>query len=47
MSGKAIVLDANILVRAVLGRRFRELLLEHAEHIKFFTPDVAYEDAKK
>ncbi|PUE30127.1 nucleotide-binding protein [Limnohabitans sp. JirII-29] len=47
MGGKAIVLDANILVRAVLGRRVRELLLEHAEHIKFFTPDVAYEDAKK
>ena len=47
MVGKAIVLDANILVRAVLGQRVRSLLIEHAEHIKFFTPDVAYEDAKK
>lgn len=26
MSGKAIVLDANILIRAVLGKRVRELI---------------------
>lgn len=30
MSHKAIVLDANILIRAVLGKRVRELLFEHA-----------------
>lgn len=47
MSHKAIVLDANILIRAVLGKRVRELLLEHAESVKFFAPDVAYADARK
>lgn len=47
MNGKAIVLDANILIRAVLGQRVRELLLEHAQNVKFFAPDVAYADARK
>ena len=47
MSNKAIVLDANILIRAVLGERVRELLLENARKIKFFAPDVAYADARK
>ena len=47
MSGKAIVLDANILIRAVLGRQVRELIFENAETVKFFAPDVAYADARK
>lgn len=47
MNGKAIVLDANILIRAVLGQRVRQLLLEHAQNVKFFAPDVAYADARK
>lgn len=47
MSGKAIVLDANILIRAVLGKRVRELIFEHAANVKFFAPDVAYADARK
>jgi predicted nucleic acid-binding protein len=47
MSHKAIVLDANILIRAVLGRRVRELILEYVESVKFFAPDVAYADARK
>lgn len=47
MSGKAIVLDANILIRAVLGKRVRELILAHADSVKFFAPDVAYADARK
>ena len=47
MSGKAIVLDANILIRAVLGRRVRELIFDNAAAIKFFAPDVAYADARK
>lgn len=36
MSNKAIVLDANILVRAVLGKRVRELILENLASVKFF-----------
>jgi predicted nucleic acid-binding protein len=47
MSSKAIVLDANILIRAVLGKRVRELLIQHATMVKFFAPDVAYADARK
>lgn len=47
MSNKAIVLDANILIRAVLGKRVRELILENAATVKFFAPEVAYADARK
>jgi predicted nucleic acid-binding protein len=47
MNNKAIVLDANILIRAVLGKRVRELIVEHAATVKFFAPDVAYADARK
>lgn len=47
MSSKVIVLDANILIRAVLGKRVRELIVEHAATVKFFAPDVAYVDARK
>lgn len=47
MKEKAIVLDANILIRAVLGQRVRELIIGHATTIRFFAPDVAYADARK
>ena len=47
MSNKAIVLDANILIRAVLGKRVRELIIDHTESVQFFAPDVAYADARK
>ena len=47
MSKKAIVLDANILIRAVLGRRVRELIVDNADMVQFFAPDVAYADARK
>lgn len=45
MSHKAIVLDANILIRAVLGRRARDLIACHAGTVHFLAPDVAFEDA--
>jgi predicted nucleic acid-binding protein len=47
MNNKAIVLDANILIRAVLGKRVRELIATHAVSVQFFAPDVAYADARK
>ena len=47
MSDKAIVLDANIMIRAVLGKRVRELIFENASRVKFFAPEVAYDDARK
>ena len=47
MSAKSIVLDANILIRAVLGKRARQLILDNAGKIAFFAPDLAYSDARK
>lgn len=47
MSTKAVVLDANILIRAVLGKRVRSLIIENARTVRFFAPTVAYEDARK
>ena len=47
MSSKAIVLDANILIRAVLGRRVREILHKSDTTAKLFAPDVAVADAEK
>jgi PIN domain len=42
-----IVLDANILIRAVLGVKVRNLIQNHASDVLFFTPDLCYEDALK
>lgn len=47
MINKAIILDANILIRAVLGKRVRELIVGNAGTVQFFAPDVAYTDARK
>ncbi|PRC91587.1 PIN domain-containing protein [Solimicrobium silvestre] len=47
MNSKTIVLDANILIRAVLGKRARELIFKYAATIKFFAPEIAYADARK
>ncbi|MEN9590437.1 MAG: hypothetical protein RLZZ481_2223 [Pseudomonadota bacterium] len=44
---KAIILDANILIRAVLGKRVRDLIFKNVATVKFFAPDVAYADARK
>jgi len=43
-----LVLDANILIRAVLGRRVRQLIETYAVRgVRFFAPDVAFADAQK
>lgn len=47
MTGKAIILDANILIRAVLGTQARELIFKYAANVQFFAPDVAYADVRK
>ena len=47
MSQRTIVLDANILIRAVLGRRVRQLILEHAAGNCFFAPEAAYAEARE
>jgi predicted nucleic acid-binding protein len=43
-----IVLDANILIRAVLGRRVRQLIDTYAgQGVRSFALDVAFDDAAK
>jgi len=42
-----IVLDANILIRAILGRRVRELLDRYADQgLRFFAADAAFDEAE-
>ena len=45
MKRRAIVLDANILIRAVLGQRVRRILEAHADSISFFVPETVLPDA--
>lgn len=40
-----LVLDANILVRAVLGRHTRALLSTYGDRIDFVAPDYAFREA--
>src|SRR3990167_11093966 len=47
MFSKVIVLDANVLIRAILGNKVRALITENIENIDFFTPDVCIADAQK
>lgn len=47
MTRRALVLDANILIRAVLGQRVRQLVMEHADSVAFFAADVCYAEARK
>jgi predicted nucleic acid-binding protein len=47
MPGKAIVLDANILVRAVLGKRVRQIIEKHAGRVSLFVPDAAFAEAEE
>ena len=43
-----IVLDANILIRAVMGRRVRSLLdTWSVRSVRFYAPDVAFVDSFK
>lgn len=44
---KVLVLDANILIRAVLGRRVRQILRKYASDVGFCAPDVCFVDARK
>jgi len=43
---RGLVLDANILMRAVLGRRVRELLERYEDSATFYSPDVCFNDAR-
>ena len=42
-----LVLDANILIRAVLGSKVLLLLRKYSEHIEFLAPDTAFQEARE
>ena len=42
-----LVLDANILIRAVLGARVPWLLRNYGERGEFFAPDFAFREARE
>ena len=44
---RGLVLDANILLRAVFGQRVRQILEKHEDEARFYTPDVCFEDARR
>lgn len=46
-TNRRLVLDANILIRAVLGSRVRELIANHAHEVSFFAPEAAYDEARE
>jgi predicted nucleic acid-binding protein len=47
MPSRALVVDANILVRAVLGRRVREVFETYVGNVSFFVPEHAYAEAEE
>jgi predicted nucleic acid-binding protein len=42
-----VVLDANILIRAVLGRRVRQILETHCAAARFIAPATAFAEARE
>lgn len=44
---KRLVLDANILLRAVFGVRVRSLLEIYEDSVSFYAPDICFADARK
>ena len=47
MANRALVLDANILIRAVLGIRVRRILENYADSVSFFVPELALSEAQE
>jgi predicted nucleic acid-binding protein len=44
---KRLVLDANILLRAMLGSSMQRLIEGYKDSVAFFSPDICFEDARK
>ena len=44
---KGLVLDANILIRAVFGQRVRQILETYEDVAGFWSPDACFHDARK
>jgi predicted nucleic acid-binding protein len=47
MPSRSLVVDANILVRAVLGKRVREVIETYSGDVLFFVPQSAYAEAEE
>lgn len=47
MQHKRLVLDANILIRAVLGQRVRQLIAGYADRVAFYVAEANYEEARR
>jgi predicted nucleic acid-binding protein len=47
MPRRLLVLDANILIRAVLGQRVRRILEAHVDDIGLYIPEAAYAEAEE
>lgn len=47
MTSRRIVLDANILIRSVLGQRVPELLERYSDKVVFVAPEIAFEEAER
>jgi hypothetical protein len=45
-SSKGLVLDANILIRAVLGKRVRSMLEKYEDSVEFYTPELCLEQTR-
>ncbi len=46
-SSKTIILDANILIRAVLGKRVWQLIHKYVHTTTYLAPEVAFADARR
>ncbi len=44
---RALVLDANILIRAVLGKQVRSFIEQYAAEVFLCTPDLCFEEAER
>jgi predicted nucleic acid-binding protein len=47
MPSRALVVDANILVRAVLGKRVRDVIETYSGDVLFSVPESAYAEAEE
>jgi hypothetical protein len=45
-NAEVLVVDANILIRAVLGVRVRSLIVKYGAVVDLFTPDTAWAEAR-
>jgi hypothetical protein len=46
MQHKRLVLDANILIRAVLGTRVRQLIADSSQDVAFYVAEANFDEAE-